>query len=303
MTMQAMTMVTTPVSSPPMSPFTSPPTSPPPTPYSTLPPSPYPAIPPSPYANFPPSPYAALPLSAYTSPPMSPYPVVASTTVNTNPGVSQGQRDAPKKSSAQTAQPQKNTATSSNGSLGKKQAPAAPIKLDNRPAKKHGMVTYLYNWIYIASQQYAILHLPIYFKPFPLFPFTQLLLRSQGPCVLPLLLPQRWSNTQSQTLSTSFPATTSKTSSSNIKHHSQNPCQRNPGVCECVCAFMDKMVRSDSVNSIYDVHLFTGEMVKHLRRSWTRMMKPSTSWKHRSTIQPLHRWALFTCLPVSLFCV
>ncbi|KAA0722587.1 Unconventional myosin-XV [Triplophysa tibetana] len=140
MTMQAMTMVTTPVSSPPMSPFTSPPTSPPPTPYSTLPPSPYPAIPPSPYANFPPSPYAPLPLSAYTSPPMSPQPVVTSTTVNTTPGGSQGHSDAPKKSSAQTAQPQKNTATSSHGSLGKKQAPAAPIKLDNRPAKKHAPV-------------------------------------------------------------------------------------------------------------------------------------------------------------------
>ncbi|XP_057186832.1 unconventional myosin-XV-like [Triplophysa rosa] len=141
MTMQAMAMV----SSPPMSPLTSPPTSPPPTPYSTLPPSPYPAIPPSPYANFPPSPYAPLPLSAYTSPRMSPHPVVASTSVNTTPGGSQGQRDALKKSSAQTAQPQKNTATqvpgtSSNGSLGKKQAPAAPIKLDNRPAKKHAPV-------------------------------------------------------------------------------------------------------------------------------------------------------------------
>ncbi|XP_073722285.1 unconventional myosin-XV [Misgurnus anguillicaudatus] len=143
MTMQAMAMVTSPVSSPPFSPLTSPPTSPPPTPYGTLPPSPYPAIPPSPYANIPPSPYAPLPLSTYTSPPMSPHPVVASTSIYTAPGGSEGQREPLKKISAQTPQPQSTRATqgkSSNGSFGKKQAPAPPIKLDSRPAKKHAPV-------------------------------------------------------------------------------------------------------------------------------------------------------------------
>ncbi|XP_048053699.1 unconventional myosin-XV isoform X1 [Megalobrama amblycephala] len=143
MTMQAMAMVTSPVSSPPMSPLTSPPTSPPPTPYSTLPPSPYPAIPPSPYANIPPSPYAPLPLSAYTSPPMTPHPAVASTSIYATPSTSEGQREPLKKNSPPTPQPRNTKTTqaaSSNGSLGKKQAPAAPIKLDSRPAKRHAPV-------------------------------------------------------------------------------------------------------------------------------------------------------------------
>uniref|UniRef100_A0A087XL45 Myosin XVAb n=1 Tax=Poecilia formosa TaxID=48698 RepID=A0A087XL45_POEFO len=64
MTMQAMAMVSSPVSSPPTSPITSPPMSPIPhhaltSPYAVIPPSPYANIPPSPYANFTPTPYAA----------------------------------------------------------------------------------------------------------------------------------------------------------------------------------------------------------------------------------------------------
>ncbi|XP_075318584.1 unconventional myosin-XV [Odontesthes bonariensis] len=69
MTMQAMSMVGSPVSTPPTSPITSPPMSPllihPPSPYAPaspyviIPPSPYANIPPSPYANFTPTPYAA----------------------------------------------------------------------------------------------------------------------------------------------------------------------------------------------------------------------------------------------------
>uniref|UniRef100_I3J548 Myosin XVA n=1 Tax=Oreochromis niloticus TaxID=8128 RepID=I3J548_ORENI len=69
MTMQAMAMVGSPVSSPPTSPITSPPMSPlfhhplspyaPASPYATIPPSPYANIPPSPYANFTPTPFAA----------------------------------------------------------------------------------------------------------------------------------------------------------------------------------------------------------------------------------------------------
>lgn len=63
MTMQAMAMSSTPVSSPPTSPITSPPTSPLlphlVSPYAVLPPSPYANMPPSPYANFSPNPYAA----------------------------------------------------------------------------------------------------------------------------------------------------------------------------------------------------------------------------------------------------
>ncbi|XP_027873817.1 unconventional myosin-XV [Xiphophorus couchianus] len=64
MTMQAMAMVSSPVSSPPTTPITSPPMSPVPlhvlaSPYAVIPPSPYANIPPSPYANFTPTPYAA----------------------------------------------------------------------------------------------------------------------------------------------------------------------------------------------------------------------------------------------------
>uniref|UniRef100_A0A8D3BS95 Myosin XVAb n=1 Tax=Scophthalmus maximus TaxID=52904 RepID=A0A8D3BS95_SCOMX len=76
MTMQAMAMVGSPVSSPPISPITSPPSSPLPhhplspyatSPYAVIPPSPYANIPPSPYANFTPTPYAAsgIPPSPY----------------------------------------------------------------------------------------------------------------------------------------------------------------------------------------------------------------------------------------------
>lgn len=71
MTMQAMAMSSTPVSSPPTSPITSPPTSPLlphlVSPYAVLPPSPYANMPPSPYANFSPNPYATagLPPSPY----------------------------------------------------------------------------------------------------------------------------------------------------------------------------------------------------------------------------------------------
>lgn len=72
MTMQAMAMSSTPVSSPPTSPITSPPTSPLlphlVSPYAVFPPSPYANMPPSPYANFSPNPYATAGL------PPSPYP-------------------------------------------------------------------------------------------------------------------------------------------------------------------------------------------------------------------------------------
>lgn len=73
MTMQAMAMTSTPMSSPPTSPITSPPTSPLlphlVSPYAVLPPSPYANMPPSPYANFSPNPYAAagLPPSPYAT--------------------------------------------------------------------------------------------------------------------------------------------------------------------------------------------------------------------------------------------
>lgn len=69
MTMQAMAIVSSPVTSPPTSPITSPPMSPllhhPPSPYT--PSSPYAVIPPSPYANFTPTPYAGanIPPSPY----------------------------------------------------------------------------------------------------------------------------------------------------------------------------------------------------------------------------------------------
>ncbi|XP_058637959.1 LOW QUALITY PROTEIN: unconventional myosin-XV [Onychostoma macrolepis] len=143
MTMQAMAMVTSPVSSPPMSPLTSPPTSPPPTPQHSA-AQPVPAVPPSPYANLPPSPYAQLPLSMYTSPPVTPHPTIPSTSINTTPSTLDKQQELQeKKSSPPTPQPRSTTTTkavSSNGTLGKKQAPAAPIKLDSRPAKRHAPV-------------------------------------------------------------------------------------------------------------------------------------------------------------------
>ncbi|XP_051558226.1 unconventional myosin-XV [Myxocyprinus asiaticus] len=134
MTMQAMAMVTSPVSSPPLSPLTSPPTSPPPTPYSTLPPSPYPAVPPSPYANIPLSPYAPFPMSTYTSPPVTPHPAVASTSIYIPPRSLDGQCE-PQPRNTTTTQ-----GTGFNGTLEKKQAPAAPIKLDSKPAKKHAPI-------------------------------------------------------------------------------------------------------------------------------------------------------------------
>lgn len=79
MTMQAMAMVGSPVTSPPTSPITSPPMSPllhhPPSPYAptspyvVIPPSPYANIPPSPYANFSPTPYAAANIPSGPLPP------------------------------------------------------------------------------------------------------------------------------------------------------------------------------------------------------------------------------------------
>lgn len=81
MTMQAMAMVGSPVTSPPTSPVTSPPMSPllthPPSPYAFS--SPYVVIPPSPYANIPPSPYANFSPNHYVAEniPPSPYPPTA----------------------------------------------------------------------------------------------------------------------------------------------------------------------------------------------------------------------------------
>lgn len=73
MTMQAMAMVNSPVSSPPTSPITSPPMSPllhhPPSPHAAIPPSPYANIPPSPYANFIPTPYTMAGILPSTYPP------------------------------------------------------------------------------------------------------------------------------------------------------------------------------------------------------------------------------------------
>ncbi|KAL7846059.1 hypothetical protein AOLI_G00242510 [Acnodon oligacanthus] len=148
MTMQAMAMVTSPISSPPLSPITSPPTSPPPTPYGTMPPSPYPVVPPSPYANIPPSPYAHVtPSSSYSGPLVSPYPRVTPnpvSTITTSPEV-QGQSS--QISPLKTPQPRSSTAAQgqgTKGSFGKKQAPPTPIKpitIDNKPAKKHAPVT------------------------------------------------------------------------------------------------------------------------------------------------------------------
>lgn len=100
MTMQAMAIVSSPVTSPPTSPITSPPMSPllqhpsspyfPASPYAVIPPSPYANIPPSPYANFIPTPYAAANI------PPSPYP----------PPTAQQEQTPSQPLSGPTAQPQ-----------------------------------------------------------------------------------------------------------------------------------------------------------------------------------------------------
>ncbi|XP_046693235.1 unconventional myosin-XV [Silurus meridionalis] len=125
MTMQAMAMVTSPISSPP--------TSPPPSPYipyAPLPFSPYSALPPSPYANFPPSPYA---------PHFIPSSFTYSSGMTSNTGSNHQQLQTTQTSGNVTEQ----SKDLSEGSE-KKQNPA-PVKvlIDRKPARKHAPVAVL----------------------------------------------------------------------------------------------------------------------------------------------------------------
>ncbi|XP_070771513.1 unconventional myosin-XV [Enoplosus armatus] len=160
MTMQAMAMVSSPVTSPPTSPITSPPMSPllhhppspyaPSSPYAVIPPSPYANIPPSPYANFTPTPYAAANI------PPSPYPLTArqkqtpSQPLAQPPAEPQTQPQAPhhnpnplqSSTKAEPAQPKANAAAqvqSGKDSVPRRKAPGVPIDKD-RPARKFAPV-------------------------------------------------------------------------------------------------------------------------------------------------------------------
>lgn len=167
-------------------------------------------------------------------------------------------------------------AASSNGTLGKKQAPAAPIKLDSRPAKKHGVIAF--NIIMPNNWNKSIF---CNFYIFQLFlSVSQLLLRSRVPCVLLRLLPQRWWNILSLTLSTLFPATTLKTSLNNIKLQTQNLCRRGRGglpVHLLLCIMQSDYFIIIILYSKDGMRLLTGEMGKVLSRSWTHMMRQCRS--------------------------
>ncbi|XP_076846163.1 unconventional myosin-XV [Brachyhypopomus gauderio] len=128
MTMQAMAMVSSPVSSPP--------TSPPPTPYSAVPPSPYPALPPSPYAHVSPSPYVR--------PLVSPYAAAAPTGPLPSSLVRPEEPGGPGAiGPLKTPQPRRSTqAKTSKGALHKEIIPTTPkpITIDKTPSKKHAPV-------------------------------------------------------------------------------------------------------------------------------------------------------------------
>ncbi|KAF0037130.1 hypothetical protein F2P81_010004 [Scophthalmus maximus] len=154
MTMQAMAMVGSPVSSPPISPITSPPSSPLPhhplspyatSPYAVIPPSPYANIPPSPYANFTPTPYAASGI------PPSPYlPTAQQEQTPPRPGAQPQPRATgprPQPSSTNTdptepAQPKANPAAqaqSGKDSDPQRKAPGVPINKE-KPVRKFDVV-------------------------------------------------------------------------------------------------------------------------------------------------------------------
>ncbi|XP_044046113.1 unconventional myosin-XV isoform X2 [Siniperca chuatsi] len=161
MTMQAMAMVSSPVTSPPTSPITSPPMSPllhhPPSPYAPA--SPYGVIPPSPYANIPPSPYANFTPTPYTAAniPPSPYPLTARQEQTPSqpqaqpPAEPQTQLQAPhhnpqpsstKTNKSEPAQPKANAAAqvqSGKDSVPRRKAPGIPINKDT-PVRKFAPV-------------------------------------------------------------------------------------------------------------------------------------------------------------------
>ncbi|XP_076004168.1 unconventional myosin-XV [Genypterus blacodes] len=163
MTMQAMAIVSSPVSSPPLSPITSPPMSPllqhPPSPYAlaspyaVIPPSPYPNIPPSPYANFIPTTYATagMSTSSHTSANQWEQPTAAGR--QTQPAQPQPQASAsnpkpqgkPSSYKANKTEPSPPKAyphtqgQSGKDSVSRRKAPSVPINKD-KPARKFAPV-------------------------------------------------------------------------------------------------------------------------------------------------------------------
>ncbi|KAM7394545.1 hypothetical protein PAMP_021340 [Pampus punctatissimus] len=159
MTMQAMAMVSSPVTSPPTSPITSPPMSPllhhPPSPYAVIPPSPYANIPPSPYASFTPTPYAAanIPPSPYApttqqeQTPLQPSAEPESQPqAQTQPQSSRSDLKCQTSSDNKTEPTQLKTNPSAKAQLGKdsvprRKAPGIPINKD-KPAKKFAIIVF-----------------------------------------------------------------------------------------------------------------------------------------------------------------
>ncbi|CAJ1054060.1 unconventional myosin-XV [Xyrichtys novacula] len=150
MTMQAMAIASSPVTSPPTSPITSPPMSPllhhPPSPYAPA--SPYAVIPPSPYANIPPSPYANFTPTPYADANIPPSPYSPAAEPQTQPQTSNpNQNPNPQSSSAKTtkseaAEPKASAAAaaatqvqSDKDSVPRRNAPGVPINKD-KPARK-----------------------------------------------------------------------------------------------------------------------------------------------------------------------
>ncbi|XP_068177193.1 unconventional myosin-XV [Antennarius striatus] len=140
MTMQAMAMVNTPVSSPPTSPITSPPMSPlphhPPSPYapySVVPPSPYANIPPSPYANFSPTSYAAADITP------SPYPPPPAAAARQEQTPSQPQVQPQPQTPHPDPKPQLSSKDSGKDSIPRRKAPGVPVNKDT-PVRKFAPV-------------------------------------------------------------------------------------------------------------------------------------------------------------------
>ncbi|TKS68505.1 Unconventional myosin-XV [Collichthys lucidus] len=142
MTMQAMAMVGSPVTSPPTSPVTSPPMSPllthPPSPYAFT--SPYVVIPPSPYANIPPSPYANFSPNHYVAEniPPSPYPPTAQPAAQPQASEPNLQPSSTKTNKTTSGQPKaKATAQGESGkdSSSRRKAPGVPVNKDT-PVRK-----------------------------------------------------------------------------------------------------------------------------------------------------------------------
>ncbi|XP_062304936.1 LOW QUALITY PROTEIN: unconventional myosin-XV [Osmerus eperlanus] len=136
MTMQAMALVTSPITSPPTSPISSPPMSPllphPLSPYS----SPYSPIPPSPYANLPPSSYPTSPDPAGSAPQPEAPPLSVSSPA---PHAAEKSLKVTMETKPKASTPQ--GVSSGTDSVAKRRAPTIPINKDQRARKFAPVVT------------------------------------------------------------------------------------------------------------------------------------------------------------------